>query len=512
MKFRIRYLWIKLLLLTGGCLSILYFFSWWLEENRYKSPVLIVVWVLAAGYIGLQMGSSWLLNLAARMSSPPKSHPDIPVDIFITTYHEPIEMVEYALIAAQAVRGRKQVWLLDDGNDPVLRDLAQQMGCGYLTRMDNRHAKAGNINAAFAQTSGEVIAIFDIDHAPQPDFLEKSMGYFSDPKMGFVQVMLTFHNFDESWVARAAMESSLEFYNPTYQGAHRIGAATLMGSNALIRRQALLSIGGYQSGLAEDLATSITLHAAGWKSAYVQEPLAPGLCPSNLAAWSVQQLKWARGVFELLLTTLPRLFNRLTWAQRISYVSRMTKYWIGPAVFVHLFATILMLFFANAPARAAFHSYLEHLGPLLLMDALIRAFALRRYRHANLPPATILGAVVLIYASWPIYLVALVFALFRIPVKFQPTPKDRLGRLNKIWLLPQTTAFFLLTLGTLRSFFFLHHPVSLLLTFSILQAGIQLLLLLRWVRADVLEFARAEPQAHQQDPELDNLKHGYHST
>ena len=186
------------------------------------------------------------------------------------------------------------------------------MAAGYLAREQHRDAKAGNINAALPHTEGDVIAIFDIDHAPKPDFLEKSLAYFNDPQAGFVQVMLTFRNLDESWVARSATESSLEFYNPTYLGADRMGGATLMGSNALIRRTALASIGGYQAGLAEDLATSLALHAAGWRSAYVAEPLAPGLSPSSLAAWSVQQLKWARGVFEMLLTVLPQVFSRLT--------------------------------------------------------------------------------------------------------------------------------------------------------------------------------------------------------
>jgi len=85
---------------------------------------------------------------------------------------------------------------------------------------------------------------------PEPSFLERSLGPFADSQMGFVQVMLTFANTEHSWVADAAIETSLEFYNPTSLGADRIGGATLMGSNALIRRAALESIGGYQPGLA----------------------------------------------------------------------------------------------------------------------------------------------------------------------------------------------------------------------------------------------------------------------
>ena len=169
-------------------------------------------------------------------------------------------------------------------------------------RSGSRDLKAGNINAALPRTDGEVIAVFDVDHAPEPGFLERSLGHFADPRVGFVQVMLTFANEKKSWFARAASESCLDFFNPTSMGMDRLGSATLIGSNALIRRSALESIGGYRPGLAEDLATSIALHAEGWKSAYVAEPLAPGLAPPDVAAWFTQQLKWSRGVFEILLT------------------------------------------------------------------------------------------------------------------------------------------------------------------------------------------------------------------
>jgi cellulose synthase (UDP-forming) len=256
-----------------------------------------------------------------------------------------------------------------------------------------------------------------------------------------------------------------------------------MGSNALIRRQALLSIGGYQPGLAEDLATSIALHAAGWHSAYVAEPLAPGLSPSSLAAWSIQQLKWARGVFELLLTSLPSKFGRLTWGQRISYCVRMTKYWIGPAVFLHLAATILVLLFGDVATRAAFHNYLWHLMPLVALDVVIRGYALERHRHEDLPESTLLGAVVLVYASWPVYLVAWTFALLRLPVRFRPTPKDRLQRLSVVWLLPQIITVVLLMAGLYQTVMG-RHRISLVLAAAIAQGMLQLLLLLRWVKED----------------------------
>lgn len=476
--------WALRFLVALGFLAAGYFFSWWFIDFRSNSVWIWLWFVLAVTYAGVQIIGNWILYLAAREPAKAPPPPALTVDVFVTAYREPYAMIERVLVAACGMRGNHRTWLLDDGRDPALAALAERLGAGYLTRDDHKDAKAGNLNAALPRTDGDVIVIFDVDHVPKPEFLEASLGYFTDPKIGFVQVMLTFGNGDESWVARAAMETSLEFYNPTYLGSDAMGGATMMGSNALIRRVALESIEGYQPGLAEDLATSLRLHAAGWKSAYVAEPLAPGQAPPSFVAWFIQQLKWARGVFELLLTAYPRLFKRLTWGQRLSYAVRMTKYWVGPAVGLHLFATIAVLIFASAGFRDAFHVYLIHLTPLVVFDALIRFTALRLYQHPATPKASLSRAVTLIYASWPIYLVAWLMAVARIRLPFRSTPKST-SRLSPVWLLPQFGALVLLTIGMFYTVFVEGHRPSLLLGFAILQAALQLTLLAQWLNSEV---------------------------
>jgi cellulose synthase (UDP-forming) len=437
-------------------------------------------------YAGVQLVANWLLYWVAQKPAPhPPAGQNLSIDVFITTYHEPVELVRQSLQAACALKLDHRTWLLDDGADPALAALAELLGAGYMTRTDSTHAKAGNLNTALARTDGDIITIFDVDHVPHPDFLERTIGYFSNPQIGFIQVMLTFSNSDDSWVAKASAETSLDFYNPTSLGAYEIGGATLMGSNALIRRKALESIGGYQPGLAEDLATSIALHAAGWQSAYVAEPLAPGLAPPDLTAWFIQQLKWARGVFELLLTAYPQSFLRLTWGQRLSYAVRMTKYWIGPAVCLHLFATIGILIFGNFDTRANFHEYLRHITPLVFFDVLIRHTALRIFRHSHIPGTSLIRAITLVYATWPIYLFAWIMAVLRLPIGFHPTPKRITGGTNPVWLLPQILALVSLIGGILYTVIVVGHPVSLLLAFAIIQGFLQLLLLARWLHLEI---------------------------
>lgn len=440
--------WLLRFLVLLGLLAVGYYFSWWWHAGRFSSPWLALALAAAAFYNLTQVLGQWTLYLAARHRAAPPPPPEgLSIDIFVTACNEPPALVERCLSAALAVRGPHRTWLLDDGDDPALARMAARLGSEYLTRVGRKDAKAGNLNAALARTSGDIVAIFDIDHAPTPDFLERTVGYFADPAVGFVQVMLTFCNERQSWVARAASESSLDFYNPTSIGADGLGCATLIGSNALIRRSALDSISGYRPGLAEDLATSLALHAAGWQSVYVPEPLAPGLAPPDLAAWFTQQLKWARGVFEILLTDYPRLWSRLTWGQRLAYSVRMTYYWIGPVAALHILFSFALLVGGSRVAQVNFWEYLVHVAPLAVMLLVLRQAALACWRHKSTPQRPLWRATALVYATWPVYTAAWLLAVLRVPVAFRPTPKAISGGLNPIWLLPQLVALVCLGAG-----------------------------------------------------------------
>ena len=490
-------IWLLRFLVLLGLIAVGYYFSWWWHAGRFASPWLALALAVAALYNLTQVLGQWTLYLAARRRSAPPPRPaQLSVDIFVTACREPLHLVERCLTAAVAVRGSHRTWLLDDGGDPALARLAGRLGAGYLTREGRKDAKAGNLNAALARTSGDIVAIFDIDHAPTPDFLERTVGHFADPAVGFVQVMLTFCNQRQSWVARAASESTLDFYNPTSIGSDGLGCATLIGSNALIRRSALESIGGYRPGLAEDLATSLALHAAGWRSVYVPEPLAPGLAPPDLTAWFTQQLKWARGVFEILLTDYPRLWPRLTWGQRLAYSVRLTYYWIGPVAAVHIFFSFALLLGGSHVAQINFWEYLVHVAPLAVMLVVLRQAALACWRHASTPQRPLWRATALVYATWPVYSIAWLLALLRVPVAFRPTPKSTTGGLNPIWLVPQVAVLACLCAGIVWTLAGYTSSVSFFVPcFAAVEALPQAILVAQWrVREQLSEatlFGRA---------------------
>lgn len=456
--------WLLRGLVALGLAAIIYYLSWWFSSGTIiQSPFLVVALLLAAVYDWVQLAGNWALYLTARRRSEPPPVPEgLTVDVYVTCCKEDHALIERALSAACRMRGPHKTYLLDDGDDPALKVMAQRLGAGYLTRVGSKDAKAGNMNAALPRTSGDIIVIFDIDHAPEPAFLERSLGYFSDPKVGFVQVMLTFCNGKESWVARAAGESTLDYYNPTSVGMDGIGSATLVGSNALIRRKALESIGGYQPGLAEDLATSIAIHASGWQSVYVAEPLAPGLSPPDVAAWFTQQLKWARGVFDLLLTAYPRYFAHLTWGQRLSYAVRMTYYWIGAVVTVHVVFLLALLFSGGHVAHIGWEQYIIHMLPLACVTMLIRQVALLAWRHPSTPNSLLWRAVCLVYATWPVYMLAWIMAVLQVPLAFRATPKRADGGVKPAWLVPQVASLVLLAGGVVYTIFLDNEVTSII--------------------------------------------------
>ncbi|HWP68352.1 MAG TPA: cellulose synthase catalytic subunit, partial [Rectinemataceae bacterium] len=176
-----------------------------------------------------------------RDSLPPPEKAD--VDIFITTYNEPEELVGTTAKAAMAIDWPdKKVYILDDGARPSMKQMADTLGCGYISRGQEwsdkpRHAKAGNVNNALVETSGEFVLILDSDQIPAPGILRKTLGFFADEKVAFVQTPQYFYNLPPG--DPFGNEASL-FYGPIQQGKDGWNAAFFCGSNAVLRREALM--------------------------------------------------------------------------------------------------------------------------------------------------------------------------------------------------------------------------------------------------------------------------------
>jgi cellulose synthase (UDP-forming) len=136
-----------------------------------------------------------------------------------------------------------RTFVLDDGRRTEVKALCDELGCEYVTRDTNEHAKAGNWNHAFARTSGAFIATFDADHVPRADFLERTLGFFADPKVAFVQVPQRYHNLDSlqhrvDWRNRRLYGEQDVFFNLVMPGKDHWNASFFCGTGAVLRRAA----------------------------------------------------------------------------------------------------------------------------------------------------------------------------------------------------------------------------------------------------------------------------------
>jgi cellulose synthase (UDP-forming) len=442
--------------IIAGFIASLYFFSWWTEDRRYAEPLQLLLLAVALFYVLVQIYAVWFLYWNAGLAR--RKHGLLPsglsVDVFVPTYNEPPDLIEKVVRAAVDMRYPHTTYVLDDGRSEAVRTVAARLGAQYVSRPNNTDNKAGNINEALARSSGDFIVVFDVDHVPEPDFIERSLAYFDDPRIGVVQVALDHYNTHESFVATASGEMNDDFFAATMLGMDRCGAASVFGSNSVFRREALTTMGGYQPGLAEDLNTSLHLHAAGWKSAYAPEILAKGLVPADLPAFVAQQYKWARGVFDVFLQEFPRLAHRLSWRQRISYITRMTYYLAGPLTFIHL------LYLAAVPLSGGgvvdLLEYIRHITPFVLL--FIFSHMLANGMYAVKPPAETIRwkGILLAIGSWPVYTAALLASLLGTRASYIPTPKEATGTGHLRFSLPQI-ALFLVFLGTLAGGFLNGH-------------------------------------------------------
>ena len=260
---------------------------------------------------------------------------DLPVvDVFIATYNEGVDVLEKTLVGATRLdwpADRLRVHVLDDGRRDWVRELARREGATHVTRPDNAHAKAGNINAALKRTSGDFILVLDADFVPQRPMLMRMMGFFDDPDVGIVQAPHTFFNADPVQAGlnlRDRMPDDQRFFfDDIMRGRDGWGVAFCCGSNGILRRSAMEEIGGGlpTGSITEDMLLTLTMLRRGRRTVYLHEPLALGLAPESLGAFFVQRARWARGALQMLFLRDGPLGPGLTLAQRIFF---MPSHWI----------------------------------------------------------------------------------------------------------------------------------------------------------------------------------------
>ena len=238
----------------------------WLVSVNWDAWWIAVPLVLAETYslIDSMLFGLTVWRVKYRDPAPPPP-PGLTVDVLITTYNEPIELVMETVRRAIAITYPHQTWVLDDGNRPAMREAVESIGAGWITRSAQwvdmpRHAKAGNLNNALEQTEGEFLLLLDADQLAAPEFLDRTLGLFEDERLGLVQTTQFFYNVNESDVLGS--QAPL-FYGPIQAGKDGWNAAYFCGSNAVIRRDALMQVG--VRGYADEMARKV------WRNLFIGE-------------------------------------------------------------------------------------------------------------------------------------------------------------------------------------------------------------------------------------------------
>lgn len=296
-----------LLLLAVFCYSSYYFLtktmSWWMI------PYLLfcAVYVANLGFCSLGSLLAQPFNLQEhkqRMGATPEYYPS--VDVYLPNCGEPLSILTNSYRAVSLLDWPAHllnVYVLDDVGDPLVEQLAHELGFHYLSRPNKGHLKkAGNMRYAFSRTQGDLILVLDADFAPCVELLKETVPYFTDEKLAILQTPQYFVvSEDQSPIQKGSTYLQEVFHRLIQSFRDRWGASVCTGSCALYRRAALAPFGGAAPvPRSEDVNTGLSVLRTGWSIKYLPLNLASGLSPDTVKSFFNQQYRWCSGSLHLV--------------------------------------------------------------------------------------------------------------------------------------------------------------------------------------------------------------------
>ncbi|MFD7878701.1 glycosyltransferase family 2 protein [Streptomyces sp. NPDC059766] len=391
------------LMLGAAPVLSLVLLGWLLRPEHWTSrdhpasswlPALDVVMLVSIGLIEFFRCMNVLSNAHATLVArdPVPVVPETGTKVaFLTSFvpgKEPLEMVTRTLEAAVRLRhrGLLHVWLLDEGDDPGAKAVCARLGVHHFSRKGvekwNRpkgphraKTKHGNYNA-WLEAHGDAYDYFasvDTDHVPLPNYLERMLGFFRDPDVGFVIGPQVYGNYD-TFVTKAAESQQFLFHALIQRAGNFYGAPMFVGTSNAVRIRTLKQIGGLYDSITEDMATGFEIHrhrnpdtGRKWRSVYTPDVLAVGEGPNAWTDFFTQQLRWSRGTYETILKQYWKGFFSLPPGKLFNYTMMIIFYpmsalnWILAALSCALFLglgasgvdidpTVWLMLYGNASA------------------------------------------------------------------------------------------------------------------------------------------------------------------
>ena len=392
--------------------------------------------VLAASLIVL----AWRYRYREFVTAPE----GLKVDVFIPTYNEDAIMLRRTILAAMRIRYPHETWLLDDGNRSDIKAIADELGCHYIAREKNTNAKPGNLNNALKYATGAFVAVLDADFVAQINFLDRLLGYFSDPLVAFVQCPQSYYNITAFQYRAENRDRYLwhdegPFYDVLQPGRDYWNATSSCGTAVVYRRSAIDNIDGFApETVTEDMHTAIRLHKRGYRSVYYPEPLAFGVAPNDLAEYAKTRHRWGQGNIQSLRCEGVPFSRGLTIMQRLCYLQLGLLYLEGwQRLILYLTPPFILMTglypVGNTPLFFCFFV------PYILLDYLCFEETLRGYGRVYLNEQ-------LCMSRFHIYIIS-TFALFYDYPRWRVSSKKIIGDLPVYLLSPQIAVLLLNIVG-----------------------------------------------------------------
>lgn len=366
--------------------------------------LIVLYWLVVAalavyGLLGFYTLWQYGRHRRDTFSCPPLP-PDPPaVTIQLPIYNEPfvIKRLIRAAVQQQYPTHRLQIQVIDDSTDNttakatrlVVHYKRKGVNISLLRREERTGYKAGALAAALPQASGDLIAIFDADFVPPPDFLQQTVPHFlADGRVGMVQARWGHLNDQESAltaVQALALDKHFALEQTTRHRAHLF--PKFNGAGGVWRRACLEDAGGWQADtVCEDLCLSTRAQLKGWQFRFLPDVVVPAELPPTMAAYKIQQARWGKGATQCLRQYARPILTTPghSWAARLYALLAMLAYTTNLLVILLLLLQLPLMLSGYQPAGWVWLFTLMGLGqPLLfgLAQPLLHHDWLRRLRH-----------------------------------------------------------------------------------------------------------------------------------
>ncbi|MBA5865677.1 MAG: glycosyltransferase [Nitrospira sp. CR1.3] len=432
---------IFLILTLLGLGAIVFFLSSWFRLPAWGTHPfsMVVLFAILSALLVNHLARWWVLRDMVRpLPVPARSGWKVAVVTTFVPRLEPLEMLERTLSALVAMDYPHDTWVLDEEDDDRVRQLCESTGAIHFSRKRFPHyqtevgtyrkaSKHGNYNAWLHEIGFnryEILAAFDPDHVPEPNFLSRVLGFFESARVGYVQAPQVYANQQASFIARGAAEETYEFFSSVQMACYAKGFPLIIGCHNTHRLSALRECGGFASHDADDLLLTLLYQSRGWHGVYVPEILARGLAPVDWPTYLNQQRRWTRSVLDIKLRIGPIVARNLSPAAMFLNVLHGLNYVHRSIVLpVAMILVAMMLLSGDIPVVATSDTMIGG-GLTILVLEIWEWFRQRFYLGGKFERGFHWRAWLVQFAKWPYQIAAFADVIFKRQFPYVTTPKS----------------------------------------------------------------------------------------